>query len=151
MMVTFLLWAGWREILVFYFDRGPVALHPAEEGAPCSGAEPRGPGRDVRLDRESGCGGRVSCRLSHARGHPINPTLQCCSPSGPCISCVWGFDVCDCAAARTNTATCDSALCCQSAEVSSRARGSEGKDQQETGQNHTRPVLNTAISLNWWK
>lgn len=101
-MVTFLLWAGRREILVFYFDRGSVALHPAEEGAPCSGAEPRGPGRYVRLDRESGCantgsgGESVRCRANHTRGYPINPTPQCFSLTGPCTEvlvlrflCMW--------------------------------------------------------------
>lgn len=50
---TFLFGAGGREVFVLHFNRGPVALHPAEEGTPGPGAESGRAGGDVRLHRQA--------------------------------------------------------------------------------------------------
>lgn len=52
---TFFLRARGGEVFIFYFHRGPVALHPAEKRPSGSRAEPGGTGGDVRLHREAGC------------------------------------------------------------------------------------------------
>lgn len=52
---TFFLGAGGREVLIFYFHRRPIALHPAEKRTSGAGAQSRRTGGDVRLDREAGC------------------------------------------------------------------------------------------------
>lgn len=52
---TFFLGAGGGKVFIFYFDRRPVALHPAEEGASGSRTESGRTGRDVCLHRETSC------------------------------------------------------------------------------------------------
>lgn len=131
MMVTFLLWAGWREILVLHFDRGPVALHPAEEGAARSGAEARGPGCDVCLDREPSCAnireaqGMAQGSAPQTPPHNASPPLGLTSPAFGVLT-----------------------LLCA---VRAREHGAECQEQQGTGQTHRGPVINTAVPLNWLK
>lgn len=47
--LTFLLWAGGGEVLILYFHRRPIALHPAEKGAPGARTQPRWARGDVCL------------------------------------------------------------------------------------------------------
>lgn len=47
---TFLFGASWRKIFVLHFDKGPVALHSAEEGAAGPRAQSGGTRGDVCPD-----------------------------------------------------------------------------------------------------
>jgi len=67
---TFLFGAGGREVFVLHFNRGPVALHPAEEGTPGPGTESGRAGGDVRLHRQARCNAQANTTLSD--GHVVN-------------------------------------------------------------------------------